>query len=329
MERKDLENLSTHIINILEVRNDIIYHSFANKDLDSLKDILKNDSERKVPEDAWSNLNFFGMQEKDFEFFLYVKELPGFKNDSTDLINQVIYSAYQNKDLFDLCSGEPELAAKIKEMAPEFGDDRTVSKEVIEELSNRGLITVSKASLNNALTHGKENYIEFFLENNLFEFSNEDYKKAYIYSWNSYNERLMNLIKEQFPSYKEIKLTELIDSITPSSYDGDKTEKIRDFLNLYNDRFITTIKEHSVNENEVLDIINAFSKQSPVDEIKYGAFVSLILSDFPENIDALKSKKGLIRFGHFKKVYEKSLNYIDLNCNLEIKENTTHKKVKI
>jgi hypothetical protein len=89
-----------------------------------------------------------------------------------------------------------------------------------------------------------------------------------------------------------------------------------------------TIENHPMIEDDIRNLLVAFNKLSPNQDKKFHKFVDIILKNFPEHIENLKDRNFVIKSA-FKDSYEKAMNYIDLNINLENKEPLKNKKIKM
>jgi hypothetical protein len=334
LEQKDLTVLAQHIQKVLDDRDAKIVTAIEQKDLNALKNSLVHNKDRILPEKAWRALNLTKMKIEDLDFFLYLTELPEYKSvddlgHNLTKTKSAIYASLFDGKLFDFFLSKQELFHLIKEVVEDYGSDKTIPKENVKKIFENELLELDQILINDVTVNKKLNFLEYLFENNLIELPNEQLKSLYLKNWNESNELLYSLITNKFPGYKDITLNELINKVEALNVSkGSFYEKVDYFLRLNDNIFIRTIENHPMIEDDIRNLLVAFNKLSPNQDKKFHKFVDIILKNFPEHIENLKDRNFVIKSA-FKDSYEKAMNYIDLNINLENKEPLKNKKIKM
>lgn len=335
MDVKELEKIISHAKNILNLREQKITNAFKNKDLVALKEALEFNQEHAIPRKAWEELNFANMKYEHLEFFNFCTTLPKFKENDSDPFNalsatqQAVISSFSDKRLFDYFIKNPAYVEIIKENTQDFAVAKTTSKEMIEALLNHKFLNPNKDLLDTVINSGNETFLEYFLDNNTYNFNEKDYKEIYNRTWTYLSDNLLDRIKEKYPEHKDISISELVGQVSVNHGKDPDYERYKKFLKVDQLPFIRALNTHSFDKEVMGHLIKAFNNLSPKEDEKFMAFTDLIISNYPDLIPVFKEKQSLVTSGHFKKLYEKVANYADFQADLPRNEGESTNRMKI
>lgn len=335
MDVKELEKVVAHAKNILNLREQKITNSFINKDLVALKAALEFNSEQKIPHKAWEVLDFSKMKYEDLEFFNYCIKLPKYEQHNNDAFqrisktNQAIISSFSDEKLFKTFMSNDYFINDIHRLAPEYAVEITTPKEIIKELIDNKILNTDSNLLDKVVNSGKENFLEYFFENKVYNLTKDNYKDLYLRTWNYLNDDLLEIIKENYPEHKDIPLSNLIKPVETHFGKDPDYEKYKKFLKIDQNSFIRALNTHHFEKEIIPHLIRAFNNLAPAENEKFMVFTNFIIDNHPEFVSVFKEQKSLAASGHFKKVYEKVLNYADFQIDLVRNDGISNNRLKL
>jgi hypothetical protein len=335
MDVKELEKIVAHAKNILNLREQKLTNAFKNKDLTALKEALKFNADQKIPSKAWDSLTFEGMKYEDLEFFNFCIKLPGYKKHDDDPFKHLsktqhaVISSFSDKRLFKVLVSDTDYMDIIFHLASTYAVKETTPKEIINELIEDKFLITDKNLLDQVINGGKENFLEYFFDNKTYNFTKDDYKELYERTWTYLSDNLLDTIKEKYPEYKHISLSELVKPVDTHHGKDPNYERYKKFIKIEKHAFIRTLNEHHFDESIIPHFIRAFNNLSPAEDEKFLAFVDLIISKHSELIPLFKENKSLATSGHFKKTYEKIANYAEFQGDLPRNEVNNNTRLKL
>lgn len=335
MDVKELEKVISHAKNILNLREQKIKNAFTNKDLTALKEALEFNQDQKIPKNAWEELKFNDLKYENLEFFNFCTTLPKFKENDDDPFNalsktqQAVIRSFSDQRLFNYFIKNPSYAKILKENAQDFAVAKTTSKEMIEVLLSNNFLNPNKELLDTVINSGNETFLEYFFENNTYNFIKEDYKELYNRTWTYLSDNLLDIIKDSYPEHKDISISELVVQVKVNHGKDPDYERYKKLLKIDQAPFIRALNTHTFDKDVVGHLIRAFNNLAPAENEKFMAFTDLIIGKHPDLIPVFKEKQSLVTSRHFKKIYEKVANYADFQVDLDRKEGQTGNRIKI
>jgi hypothetical protein len=336
MDIKELEKVVAHAKNILNLREQKLVNSFKNKDLNALKSALEFNVDKKIPSKAWVELNFENMKYQDLEFFNFCVNLPDYKKKDDDPFKrlskteQAVISSFSDEKLFNVFVNDTKYMDMIANLSSIYAVEITTPKKIIKELIDGKFLIVDNKLLNEVINTGRENFLEYFFENKTYNFTKDDYKDLYERTWSYLSDHLLDMIKNNYPEYKEITLSELVQPVETAYGKDPNYERYKKFLKIDKNSFIRALNDHSFDEYVIPHLIRAFNNLSPAEDDKFFSFVDIVIAKHPELIHLFKENKSLVTSGHFKKTYEKVTNYVEFQSDLPRNEsNTNSAKIKL
>lgn len=327
MSQNELNNLQKHIASILKTREVEITKNIKNFDLPGLKKSLSQNIDQDLPFSVWLSLNFSTMTYKDIDFFLYVKNLPNYKDKEQEnkigrkltYTQTAIAASLNDEILFDYFINHPEFSPLVKDVIDKqylFENfSSKISFETLDKLYQKDLLPNVNQVFESALKQKNINYINYFIKKNLFEISLNTYKDIYLNHWSEMNNETFGLVIEKFIDYKNLSFEDMINQLHDNRNKYDM--KIRQFLQTDTSIFIRTLKNHKLNENDIEEIISGFDDIAPEQNEKFQIFTNLIATDLSEHIDSFKNHNNFFNTTKFREEYEKAVESITLKVDLE------------
>ncbi len=342
LSRKQLKEIIKILeLNLDNARNELVEKqnllekSLSNYELDGLKFFLN--TQEKLSEDDWNSLHFLNMKAKDIDFFLYVKDLPEFKkynrenNAFKDLTKtqEAIYASLKDKDLFDFFVNQSEFIEDFKFVLSDQGINANVDRLIINDLFEKELINLDDGqTLFEKFTNRScFNFLEYLIETVPEFFEKHHYETLYKGFWLTMPDFFLDLMKRNFPEYKEISVCSLSDS-----FDVNKDDLAKDLKRMYSlikfneSNFIRVLEEHKTTAFDIHCLMDAFQEFTPDTDKEFQKFIEVIAEKKPEHISTLK------RFNcntKFNKTFHKALDYLDIHSGLEKKDVPQEKKLKL
>lgn len=332
---------------VLEERENKILAAFLKHDVSALKKALDNNKDKKISADIWAKLTFRNLT--NINFYNYVISLPEYESYKytywktvTKLEDAIIHSL-TNKESFDFFSSHSEFTEDFNKIISDqqYAVSRNVSKEVIHELFQKKILKLDDDLISKIWDTSCINYIEYIIENNLCTLEQDGYKDLYLFSWTSLRPVLRKLTKERIIDLKKINLSEVVDKVVvhPFTKENNQYQLVRhnwlQFMRYDESLVLTAIKDHTVNMAEIDNIVSFFRYGTPTNEDfnKLHKFVEIIANEKIELINYLKGSiiKSLIHSSdkEINKELKKALTYIELNCELDSKDGSGRKVVKV
>jgi hypothetical protein len=336
MDQEELENLQAHLTNILVEREKIIIAALESRNLNDLKDALKDNKKKILSINAWKSISFQKMTEKDLDFFLYVRDLPNYSKYEqgkciSDLTKteEALTEAMYNKSLFDAFMKHPELSVELKENIEQFAIRDDIPLEIIKQMFKKKLIKPTLEFRDEIIEGHYDNYLLYFLTEGKPPLKQNEFRRVYLNNWKSINNNpILEIVKNKYPEYKNISLDSLLNSLDIISIGGPITTRYRHFLNLNETVFISALENHPFTKTNVIYLLECLDENPIQFNDKFTKFVNLIIEKFPEHIDSLKAGKKVVQSEEFKPIFEKLINFAELNIEIG-KKGITPKKLKM
>lgn len=342
LDQKDLHIIYLKSLEIMSLREQEIINAIKAYDIAALNSALKHNKDKILSSGAWREiyLNMQSLIPDKLEFFLFIKSFPEFEEynskigNSFTLIQQAVCKGFFHVELFDFFVRNKEYSSILKNMVNEHAIVDTVPKEVIHKLFQSKILKPTKKLLDKVLNDVCFNYLEYFLDNNIYQFNEEDYTNIYNHIWAENNYAVLEKIKELFPNHSKIPLSNILDSnciISSYSQASDKDfeqKKYVLFVGLNKEIFSRTLKSHKITKAESFKCIKAFNSRKHNIEENFHCLVQTMIEIEPEYYNSLKKVKGIITSKNFLLMYNKAMNYAELNINLEKRE-CKEKKLKL
>jgi len=331
LPQKELENISLYINKVIEKREHSIIDAVAHRNVEKLKEALSYDNEKKLPKQAWNLLNFYQLEEKDIDFFFYIRKLPTYPQNDTKaydltITQSAVNCSLHNIKIFDRFIVEPELKHAFKAVVAKKALERDIKPIIINKLFEYKLLEPNKKLIKEVIDRQLPNYLKYLLDNHLIEISKDEFKKIYLNSWNRPDKDLLSLIKTTCPEFKDISLNALITKGETNDYMVKLNHQ--SFVKSDDSVFLETIMTHGIKKNEIKPLIAAFNTVAPDENKKFHKFVEILVTDFPEVAKNLKGYQSFIKPA-LKSDYQKAVNYIELNLSLDEKPHSQPQKMKI
>jgi transcriptional regulator CtsR len=335
MDQEDLENLNIYLTNILIEREKKLIEAIENRNLYKLQDALKDNKKLKLSKKAWEILSFKEISKNDIDFFFYVRSLPEYKNydkssslSGMSLTEQALIEGMYQKDLFDIFINHSELSNKFHNIIEWAAVSDDVSTDVIKELFEKKLIKITDEFRCEIINCGYDNYIKYFLENDKYGLTIEEYKIVYLNNWNTiFDNPILKKIKEQFPEYKNIPLLELLETLDINE-NRSLDSKYRKLIGLNDNLLFNILETHPFDEQSIFYMLELFDERPFHFNEKFKKFIELIIEKLPEHIPSLKNGKNLVQSIEIKPMFEKLLNFAELKNDLNT-QGINPKKLKI
>jgi hypothetical protein len=342
MDQKDLEAIHLKSLKIMEAREQEIINAIHTFDINALKDALATNKDKILSPTVWNeiHISMHCLNAENIDMFLFIKNLPQFAaqnsktSSHTTIIEQAICKSFFDEELFDFFYNHQEFSPMLKKMAETYALVDTVPKEVIHKLFQLKIFKPTKKILATVLEYECFNYLEYFLDNELYKLSKNDYKKIYKNIWKECNSSTLDKLKQKYHEHRELPLSELIGGFfiflgLYEEYDSNTIDKkYRQFVNLDKDIFSRTLLTHKMSKIDVIGCIKAFDDIAKFNEDNFHCLIELIVNNFPEYCQILKNTKGSIKSQKLKPLYEQAMDYVDLNLDLD-KHGKQKKKLKV
>lgn len=338
MDQKDLEELHLKSLKIMELRELKIIDAIAAFDIDAFKKALETNKDKILSSRVWYEIyiNMHCINAENIDMFLFIKNLPQFEvqnintNSNTNIIEEAICKSFFDEKLFYFFYSNKEFSPILKSIASTYAFVDTVPKEIIHKLFQFKIIKPTKKTFNKVLEEKCFNYLEYILDNKIYDLTQSDYLEIYLNIWSIDNKNVLEKIKKKMPNYNEIPLISLIVSYG-NEYVLKKEEQQQKyvlFVGLDADIFSRTLQTHQLTKNDFFNCIKAFdSRQNNIEE-NFHYLVQVVMENYSEYYSMLTTCKGLITSRNFMLMYKKALQYADLNMNLE-KQDIKEKKMKL
>ena len=331
----------------LKERENKVLKAFENHDLNALKNALANNSKKTISNLIWGKLNFNNL--KDINFYNYVISLPEYELNKYDFWKthtkqeDAVIHSLTNKESFDFFKNSPEFYSEFNKIISDekYLLTRHVSKDVIHELIHNGILNVNDELMYKIWNKPCLNYLEYIIENNLYNISQDSYKELYLFSWDCINLSLREVTKRKILDLKKINLSEVVNKIEVlnSTKENNQYKLVKhewlQFMRSESSLVLSAIKDHSIDRSDIENILSFFQYGHPKNEDfnTLHQFVDIILFKKPEFINDLKNTAIQFLNHCYDKNLEielrKALNYIELNCELDSKGGSGKKIVKV
>jgi hypothetical protein len=345
LSRKDLN----HLIKKLEYslvqakenldnKNNTIKETLKTYNWDKLELVLKNENDFDLSEEDWAILDFKQLTSKDLNFFINITQLNSFRyydenNSSYSSLTktqEAIYASFKDKLLFDFFSSKNEYIPLIKIMAEDYGINPLTDPLVIDALVQKNLLNFDNDLLNKVINEQCFNYLEYFLKHDIYNLKDDDYKKIYLENWSKMPTNFIATLKNKYTEYQSIPLYDLIKIFTPSIYSKDEDmDRMKSLLKEEESTFLRVIEEHTTNAYDIDTLMEAFQDTSPKNNGLLHKFIGIVVHKKPEHIPHLRRFPCSLKNPEFMYIFNKSLDYIDIEMSLDKKLPITSKKIKM
>lgn len=341
MDQKDLEQLHLKSLKIMELREQQIIDAIHAFDINALKDALATNKDKILPPSVWNeiHISMHCLDAQSIDMFLFIKSLPQFEvqnsktSSHTTITEQAICKAFFDQELLEFFYNSKEFSPILKKMAPLYAFVDNVPQEVIHKLFQLKILKPTKKIFNRVLEEDCFNYLEYFLDNQIYDLTQSDYKEIYLNIWSEDIPHILKKVKENLNGYNELPLATLIEKYYITRYGnvsdaGINHSKYVLFVGLDTEVFSGTLEVHKLTKNDFGNCIKAFiSRENNIEE-NFHCLTQVVIKNYPDYYPILKSARGMIKSKSFLSIYNKAMQYADLNMTLE-KNDVQEKRLKL
>lgn len=342
---KELNEKTKGLQKIVYERDNNIDKAINKHDLEGLKNALEKNGNKPLREETGVGIQFVSLKAENIDFFLYVVALPEFikkfnkANYHSELTKEEegVSFSIREKKLFDFFINHPKYSQYFERIIPllsNHGIDKKADKDVIPELFNRGFIKPTEKTFTKALDSQAYNFLEYFIENNIYEDIKNKLSDIYLKVWNQPHESVTKLVKEKFPQFKKITLNTLVNTfaVNRQSKEPD-VEKYETLVSHNIDSYLKVMEDHPMTKADIHNILIAFSRiEDEPDYPRLHSFCNFIIEKKPEHITDIKNfyDSHSLKNKNFITELERAMLHIELITNLEPQnEQFEPKKLKI